>query len=809
MSYIEYFENLEKEEKEQPDQEKILNNLLLLVKTHSQHMKNSIYNNKLKNSLKYAKEMLNTLRTNDLNPENYYQLYMSIFDEMIHLLNYFKEELRRGRIMEDFYNTVQQCDNIIPRIFLLICVGVPYIESQECENPFDIINDIFNLMKGVQNPLRGLFCRYFFLQMLKDKFNDCKNSNIYIIKLILQNLEEMNFLWIRLSQCDVDVAYTTTTQREKLKYLIGDNITRLASLNFVNLQMYSKIIFPKIIEIALDSNDHLSQKYLIEFTIHAFPDEYNIPCINSFIDIFNKLDINLDPTEIMISLMEKLTKYISSNTKDDIKFLNNKIFLTLKNNVEKIIFDSKNDFNLEKLLHLSAIFMNFIIKCSSNEEEIIKYINIILNNCLTVINKNKMVRFLNLNITNLILNILELPLDEGISLFKMENYSELIPFLDYCSKKEISLKIISSLVSQYTKKNIALDTTEKALIILKNLRPLLEDEKKEDSFDDNNIFEDDQLDICKLLFIIKNDEPEIIFDILTLFKNAFIKVEKDNKKFLISSLVDVYISFILNLHKNFLNNKDKNIDNEAILSLINKIFNQIDYLINNIEDNYPDVSFKLYLTISTKIIQIKNYENKNFNDICYNNILNSIQILSKKSKNLNDNIKPNLVNELIGSILIIANSPNSNIFSLDQFNQITQEIINICQNIEKQNEKCILFLNCSNLFYNSLIKDNEKISECLTKAKKMADFSMTNPKNCILFIKIINKYIFFEEKRIIDNSFNFVFVHSKIEELFELVKNHIQNMKNEKIRPDFLGEIEEYYSNTLLIFEQMKKGQTN
>ena len=34
-------------------------------------------------------------------------------------------------------------------------------------------------------------------------------------------------------------------------------------------------------------------------------------------------------------------------------------------------------------------------------------------------------------------------------------------------------------------------------------------------------------------------------------------------------------------------------------------------------------------------------------------------------------------------------------------------------------------------------------------------------------------------------------------------------MKNEKIRPDFLGEIEEYYSNTLFIFEQMKKGQTN
>ena len=71
-------------------------------------MKNSIYNNKLKNSLKYAKEMLNTLRTNELNLQNYYHLYTSIFDEMQHMLNYFQEELHRGRIIQDFYDIIQK-----------------------------------------------------------------------------------------------------------------------------------------------------------------------------------------------------------------------------------------------------------------------------------------------------------------------------------------------------------------------------------------------------------------------------------------------------------------------------------------------------------------------------------------------------------------------------------------------------------------------------------------------------------------------------------------------------------------------------
>ena len=124
---------------------------------------------------------------------------------------------------------------------------------------------------------------------------------------------------------------------------------------------------------------------------------------------------------------------------------------------------------------------------------------------------------------------------------------------------------------------------------------------------------------------------------------------------------------------------------------------------------------------------------------------------------------------------------------------------------KKKNDQCISILNCSNLFYNALVKDSDKINELLIKSKKYADFSMTNSRNCILFLKIINKYFFFENKSKNDNSFNFSYDYSIIEELLELVQNHIQNMKNEKIRPDFLCDIEEYYSNTLLLFDQRKK----
>lgn len=802
MSYMEYLEN---NEKEQPNQETILNNLLFIVKVQGQHMKNSIYNNKLKNSLKYAKEMLNTLRTSDLNLQNYHHLYTSIFDEMQHLLNYFQEELHRGRIIHDLYDIIQQCDNIIPRIFLLVCVGVPYIDSGECGNPFDIISDIFNLMRGVQNPLRGLFCRYFFLQILKDKFSECKNDEISVINLILKNLEYMNIMWITLSRCGVDQTYTTSIQREKLKNVIGDNITRLASLHFVTFEIYSKIILPKIIEIALENKDFLSQKYLLQFTIYAFPDEYNISCINLFVDIFPKLDINVDSKEIMISLMEKLTKYISSHSKEDIKFLNKNAFILLKNSVEKIIFDSKNDFDLERLLHLIFVFINFITKCITDERDLLKNLNIILNNCVNIINNNRMIKFFNLSIYKLIQKILEILLELGISIFQLERYFELFSFLDKYSKKEVTIKIISSLVSNYEKNNISIDSTEKAIIIIKYIRSLYENTKDDEINYHKDEDNKDAFNICKIFFIIRSEDPETMFEILNIFKNAFINIEKENKKYLISSLVNAFLSFCLKLQNIYYNN-NQNIDKETIFNIINKIYYQVDNLINNLEDSFPDIAFRLYLEISTKIIHIKNIDEEiKLSEICFNNILKSIQVLSKKSSKIKENIKIDLINHLIGSILLIVNSQNINVFSTDNFISITQQLVDECQKLPKKNDQCIAVLNCSNLFYNALVKDSDKINELLVKSKKYADFSMTNSRNCILFLKIINKYIFFEEKSKNDNSFNFSFDNSKVEELLELVQNHIQNMKNETIRPDFLSDIEEYYSNTLLLFKERKK----
>ena len=79
------------------DQNKFLENALQNVKNSSIKMKNSIDRNDMRSTLKNASEMISELKTNLLSPKNYYQLFTSIFDELIYLQNYFKEDSKKGR----------------------------------------------------------------------------------------------------------------------------------------------------------------------------------------------------------------------------------------------------------------------------------------------------------------------------------------------------------------------------------------------------------------------------------------------------------------------------------------------------------------------------------------------------------------------------------------------------------------------------------------------------------------------------------------------------------------------------------------
>ena len=118
---------------DEAEQTKYLEEATQAVKLQAFHMKRAMDEKEpnIKHALKYAADMLRELRTALLTPKNYYELYMRVFDEMRALEQFFSEMHRGGTKMEELYQMVQSCGNVLPRLYLLITVGSVYIESRE------------------------------------------------------------------------------------------------------------------------------------------------------------------------------------------------------------------------------------------------------------------------------------------------------------------------------------------------------------------------------------------------------------------------------------------------------------------------------------------------------------------------------------------------------------------------------------------------------------------------------------------------------------------------------------------------------
>nr|KAF6412220.1 VPS35 retromer complex component [Rousettus aegyptiacus] len=151
----------------QDEQEKLLDEAIQAVKVQSFQMKRCLDKNKLMDALKHASNMLGELRTSMLSPKSYYELYMAISDELHYLEVYLTDEFAKGRKVADLYELVQYAGNIIPRLYLLITVGVVYVKSFP-QSRKDILKDLVEMCRGVQHPLRGLFLRNYLLQCTRN-----------------------------------------------------------------------------------------------------------------------------------------------------------------------------------------------------------------------------------------------------------------------------------------------------------------------------------------------------------------------------------------------------------------------------------------------------------------------------------------------------------------------------------------------------------------------------------------------------------------------------------------------------------------
>ena len=805
------------------------------IKEQAFHINSAIEKNNLRQCLKEAYTMLCELRTNELSPKNYYTLYISVVDVMLILKNYMNEEINRGRRLIDLYDDVQQAQHVIPRLYLMITAGSIYIEKVPRSTRV-IIFDMLGLVKAVQNPTKGLFLRNYLLKMLKDKLPD--KDNVYLregasfedsLKFLIENMEEMIRLWIRLSVgTSGGEKMKREQERDELKILIGESMNKLTSLENLNLDLYENNVLPRLLDIIVNSKDRLCQQYLMECIIHAFPDSYNVKCMERLLEAISYLEQGVDIGNIFVSLMQKLGNYFGRQDKNVEDNSDKQIFETAQSIYPSLLKNfngyinqnlnsrDNNSFDLNKLLGLVLSFMKFSLQCSPQEQKF-QSINNIFSMALDLTNKQPYK--LNEDCINKIGLLLIEPLNNGINIFRMNDFIPLMNFLNYKNKKNLGLKLIETLINDADKeqstmeKITSLDSLDN---VLKYIQPLLGDTR--DSFqEDDSTYEYEQSIVSKLVYIIRTNNPEIIYKILNDLKNIFAHGGVNRRRFTLPPLANRIIQFCHDIticYENKLDlipeNKKKNnyvkeiidsldiskIENDDIfLKLILNIYKLLTETIDLISQEQPEMAFKLFLQSASQVNSISCNKEK-FQESCTTFLKNAINIFEE------GRFDPNKRYDMfiqISSLLITLN------INKEVIETIIDELARSSQKIVQREDQCKAMLITSQLYF-TIFKDSKKVMDCLSKARRFADFAMTNPKNLILFIEYLNKILYFieQEEKVIDIK------PEQIEDIIELIRGHIRTIKN--IPSDdisYLEGIETYFNNTLKAIQFRKNNSNN
>lgn len=268
---------------------------------------------KLLDAIRHASTFLAELRSSNLTPKQYYELYIAVFDALGQLANFLKED-HPNHHLADIYELVQYAGNIVPRLYLMITVGTVYMSIPDAPVK-EIMKDMMEMCRGVQHPIRGLFLRYYLTQTARDYLpvgdSDGPEGNLKdSVQFVITNFIEMNKLWVRLQhQGHSRDREKRAKERQELQILVGSNLVRLSQLDGITKSLYKDKILPAILEQVVQCRDVLAQEYLLDVICQVFPDDYHLATLDLILDATSNLNPAVNINRALLPLVTRLADF--------------------------------------------------------------------------------------------------------------------------------------------------------------------------------------------------------------------------------------------------------------------------------------------------------------------------------------------------------------------------------------------------------------------------------------------------------------------------------------------------------------------
>ncbi|KAJ4714149.1 Vacuolar protein sorting-associated protein 35 [Melia azedarach] len=772
------------------DQEKWLAAGIAGLQQNAFYMHRALDSNNLRDALKYSAQMLSELRTSKLSPQKYYQLYMRAFDELRKLEMFFKEEARRGCSIIDLYELVQHAGNILPRLYLLCTVGSVYIKSKEAPAK-DVLKDLVEMCRGIQNPVRGLFLRSYLSQVSRDKLPDIgseyegdSDTVNDAVEFVIQNFTEMNKLWVRMQhQGPARDKDKREKERSELRDLVGKNLHVLSQIEGVDLDMYKETVLPRILEQVVNCKDEIAQCYLMDCIIQVFPDEYHLQTLEILLSAFPQLQPSVDIKTVLSRLMERLSNYAASSTEVLPEFLQVEAFSKLNNAIGKVI-ETQADMPILGAVTLYSSLLTFTLHVHPDR---LDYADQVLGACVTKLSGKGKLQ--DSKATKQIVALLSAPLEKYndiVTVLKLSNYPSVMEYLDSETNKIMATVIIQSIMKNNTHISTA-DKVEALFELIKGLIKDLDGAPHEEVDEDD--FKEEQNSVARLIQMLHNEDPEEMFKIICTVRKHILTGGPKRLPFTVPPLVFSSLKLARQLQ-----GPDENPFGEEGSTTPKKIFQLLNQTIETLYSvPSPELALRLYLQCAEAAndcdLEPVAYE---FFTQAY--ILYEEEISDSRA-------------QVTAIHLIIGTLQRMHVFGVENRDTLTHKATGYSAKLLKKPDQCRAVYACSHLFWvddQDSIKDGERVLLCLKRAlrianaaQQMSNVTRGSTGSVTLFVEILNKYLYFFEKG------NPQINADAIQSLIELIT---AEMQSDSSTPD--PAVDAFFASTLryIQFQKQKGG---
>uniref|UniRef100_H2ZLG3 Vacuolar protein sorting-associated protein 35 n=1 Tax=Ciona savignyi TaxID=51511 RepID=H2ZLG3_CIOSA len=708
------------------EQERLLDEALQVVKMESFQMKRELDKNKLMDGLKHASELLKELRTSALTPKNYYELYMAVCDELRHLQSYLTDEFQKGRLVSDLYELVQYAGNIIPRLYLLVTVGVVYIKVKPgcCEA---ILKDLVEMCRGVQHPLRGLFLRNYLLQCTKNVLpdGDAEGKGATIqnsIDFILLNFAEMNKLWVRMQHLGHSrERERRERERQELRILVGTNLVRLSQLEAVDVNSYRKIVLNGILEQAVNCRDAIAQEYLMECIIQVFPDEFHLQTLRSFLRACADLHPQVNIKNTIIALIDRLSHFA---TKDDGPGIPNDVMLfdIFSEQLANII-EVRPQMKMEDVVSMQTALVNLAFNCYPDRTD---YVDRVLEATAQVFDtRNVEIVSNGSHLCKEMCELLQVPIaiyNNILTILQLQFFAPLYEHLDYQSRKKIAVNLVSNALEH----NTVVSSPEQADSFLMLVSPLIQDQSDQPSDIDEEDFIEEQGLVGRFAHLLYSDEPDQHFQILRKAQTHFAKGGNKRMKFTFPAVVCATY------------------EDASWQKKCQKCFESCRAVINNLcQAEYSELPIRLFLqgALSASELEFENHE-----AVAYEFISQAFSIYEEEIADSRA--------QLAAVMLLISTIEKCQCFSEESHAPLRTQCAHAASRLLKKPDQSRAVAHVAHLFWSGCTQETERkemhesrrVVECLKKAVRTANQCMEPAVQLQLFVEILNKYIYFYER---------------------------------------------------------------